>query len=139
MDYFYIIVSAVLIVFFIIILTYYGIVMQKQLKQNQSYPPQPPSACPDYWTLGADGSCNIPNFGSKNTGKLYDKSNKIVLSNKSGSTGYTSGYNIKDGNSIVNFSDNGWSSGATSALCNKSAWANTYNVVWDGVTNYNGC
>ena len=139
MDYFYIIVSAVLIVFLILILAYYGIVIQNQLKQNQSYPPQPPSACPDYWTLASDGTCNVPKFGSKNTGKLYNSSNNIVLSSASGSTGYTSGYNIKEGTPTVNFSDNGWSSGATSALCNKSAWANTYNVMWDGVTNYNNC
>jgi hypothetical protein len=130
MDLFYVIVLTIFIIFLIIVLSYYGIVLQKRIKDIKDYPPQPPSACPDYWTLNANGHCVIPTSSSKNTGSIYGTDNTINLNTNS-----TYGFN----NGIVNFNDNGWSSGGTNALCNKKKWANMNNIVWDGVTNYNGC
>jgi hypothetical protein len=39
----------------------------------------------------------------------------------------------------IDFSDAGWYSGGISSVCAKRNWANKYNLVWDGITNYNGC
>ena len=130
MDLFYVIVLTIFIIFLIIVLSYYGIVLQKRIKDIKDYPPQPPSACPDYWTLNANGDCVIPTSSSKNTGSIYGTDNTINLNTNS-----TYGFN----NGIINFNDNGWSTGGTNALCNKKKWANMNNIVWDGVTNYNGC
>ena len=110
MDLFYVIVLTIFIIFLIIVLSYYGIVLQKKIKDIKDYPPQPPSACPDYWTLNANGQCVIPTSSSKNTGSIYGTDNTINLNTNS-----TYGYN----NGIINFNDNGWSSGGTDALCNK--------------------
>jgi hypothetical protein len=130
MDLFYIIVLTIFIIFLIIVLSYYGIVLQKKIKNTKIYPPQPPSQCPDYWNIDANGSCIIPTVSSKNTGIIYGDNNEIKLNSNS-----TYGYN----NGIIDFKDNGWSAGGSNALCNKKKWANLNNIVWDGVTNYNGC
>ena len=138
MDYFYIIVSVVLIVLLIIILTYIGIVMQRNIKNNTAYPPKPPSKCPDYWNIASNGSCNIPKSTEKNGGKIYNNNNNI-LNTKFGQTGYTPGYNSNSTNPAINFEDSNWNYGGSNAICNQKNWANTYNIVWDGVTNFNGC
>jgi hypothetical protein len=59
MDLFYIIVLSILIIFLIIVLSYYGIVLQKRVKESKEYPPQPPSKCPDYWEMNVNGSCYL--------------------------------------------------------------------------------
>jgi hypothetical protein len=130
MDLFYIIVISVLIVFLIIVLSYYGIVLQKKVKESKGYPPQPPSDCPDYWTLNVDKTCAIPTSSSKNTGSIYGNDNQIKLNTNS-----TYGYN----NGNIDFNNKAWSAGGTNAVCNKKKWANVNGIVWDGVTNYNGC
>lgn len=130
MDLFYIIVLSILTIFLIIVLSYYGIVLQKRVKDNITFPPQPPSVCPDYWTLNSDGSCKIPDSGSKNTGSIYGANNQVNL-NTNSTYGYING--------TVDFNNNGWSSGGTNAVCNKKKWANVNGIVWDGITNFNGC
>ena len=110
MDLFYIIVLSILIVFLIIVLSYYGIVLQKRVKESKDYPPQPPSTCPDYWALNANGTCVIPPSESKNTGSIYGSKNQVLLNTKT-----TYGY--ADGN--IDFNNNGWSAGGTNAVCNK--------------------
>ena len=131
MDLFYIIVISILIIFLIIVLSYYGIVLQKRVKEIKVYPPQPPSICPDYWTLNPDGKCKIPDSSSKNAGAIYGNNNEVNL-NTNNTYGYTDG-------GIIDFNNNGWSSGGTNAVCNKKKWANVNGIVWDGVTNFNGC
>ena len=42
------------------------------------------------------------------------------------------------GNELIDFSSNDWGVGA-SAICKKKIWASQYGLVWDGITNYNGC
>jgi len=132
MDYFYIIVSSVVIILLILIFTYYGIVIQKKMKQNRSFPPQPPSNCPDYWSLNTDGSCNIPKAGTKNTGSIYDPNGNFNLFSNTT-------FGLNNDKTLINFSDNGWSAGATSSLCKQKNWSNLNNIMWDGVSNYNGC
>jgi hypothetical protein len=131
MDYFYIIVSSVLVVFLILILTYYGIVLQKKMKGSTAFPPQPPAQCPDYWRLSRDGSCRIPRIGRKNSGSIYNGTSIDLNSNTT--------FGLNDKNTKIDFNNSSWSSGATSALCKQKDWSKKYNVMWDGVTNYNGC
>lgn len=130
MDLFYVIVLSILTIFLIIVLSYYGIVLQKRVKESKDYPPQPPSDCPDYWTLNVDKTCAIPTSSSKNTGSIYGGDNQIKLDTNS-TYGYING--------TVDFNNNGWSSGGTNAVCNKKKWANVNGIVWDGITNFNGC
>jgi hypothetical protein len=130
MDLFYIIVISILIVFLIIVLSYYGIVLHKKIKDVKEYPPQPPSTCPDYWSVNVDGKCIIPLQNTKNTGSIYGANNELLLNEKST-------YGLINGN--VDFNNNTWSAGGANATCNKKKWANTNNIVWDGVTNFNGC
>ena len=74
----------------------------------------PPSAltCPDYWTETEDG-CKP---GSINKGD-YDKTDAI------------------------DFSPGGeWEKNLTgSQTCKKRSWAINNDVLWDGISNYNGC
>lgn len=130
MDLFYIIVLSILIAFLIIVLSYYGIVLQKRVKESKDYPPQSPSTCPDYWSLNVNGTCMIPISGSKNTGSIYGTNNQVTL-NANTTYGYVDG--------TIDFNGNSWSTGGTNAICNKRKWANMNGIVWDGVTNFNGC
>ena len=91
------------------------------------YPPQY-SSCPDYWSINDDGTCKIPESNQKNYGDLY------------GSSGIDSSkipYGYKS-NGSIDFSDKHWLKNGTS-ICNQQIWAKTHNIVWDGVSNYNGC
>jgi hypothetical protein len=71
----------------------------------------PPDAlqCPDYWTMDANGNCIA---GMKNTGV------------------FSPGYSQNPKNIA--------SKGLTT-ICSQKKWANTNNVVWTGVDNYNQC
>jgi len=131
MDYFYVIVSTIVIIFLIIVLTYYGIVLQKQLKGNTAFPPQPPSQCPDYWSSAQDGSCNIPRISDRNLGSIYNGTSINLTSDTT--------FGLSNDNTKINFNNSSWSAGATSALCKQKDWSKKYNIMWDGVSNYNGC
>lgn len=119
MDTFYTITLTIAIVLLIIILTYIGLKIRGS-KSKAIYPPQV-SNCPDGWISNEiGGNCNIPNI----TPNPY---------NFRSSDTYGLGVNT------IDFSDKGWFNNNTSSVCNKNAWANKYNITWDGITNYNGC
>lgn len=143
MEAFYKITILVMIVFLILILTVIGILMGKK-SNNLVYPPVA-SQCPDYWTF--DGSyCIVPNqvmITSDDGSSFEDDPNANVLN------GFSSVKNIPQDtpgifiepdettqkiNIKIDFSDPGWS-----GTCSKKQWANTNNIVWDGVSNYNTC
>lgn len=153
METFYIIVLSVAISILILLLAFYGLFMNSSIKNTASYPPLPAPTCPDYWSVATDGSCKIPTASptSKNLGSLFpikvDSSNK-PMQNPDGSPVYgaiiltktnTPGFDSTAPPGKVDFSHKDWSKGGTSALCNQKAWANGANVMWDGVSNYNGC
>lgn len=121
----------VLMIIFIVI----GIVMANN-RLNIMYPPSS-LPCPNYWQLNSDGTCNIPvaitpaegvpptppvNFGTWD-GKTLD--------------GKTTVPGLKSG--TVNFNNANWGSGNQTATCAKQKWAKQYGILWDGVSNYNGC
>jgi len=133
MDIFYIIVLTVATIILILMLTYIGIQMRNKTGTSGTYPPVA-TMCPDYWQVANDGiSCNIPaSKNSKNAGTLYNGDALLIT------TSTTPGYN--SGNVTINFTDKGWTSttGKTS-VCAQKQWASTNNLMWDGVSNYNGC
>lgn len=117
--------SIVLIVAFIILLltlVAVGIMLQNQDK-NKAFPTQM-SPCPDGWGVSDTGACVQP-VGSTNTidlSKDIDKTNWTTANDANG--------NVISGNFIPLDS---------ATVCDKKAWANKYNVNWDGVSNYNSC
>ena len=84
-----------------------------------------------------EGKCTDPNGtgdasgGIQNIGSVY---NSIGSSNLT--TNNTHGYDATS--TTIDFSSNDWGVGA-SAICKKKIWASQYGLVWDGITNYNGC
>jgi len=125
MDIFYVIVPSIAIIILILILTYIGIQMvnKKSASGKNEFPPQY-ATCPDYWQLNNEGKCVMPTTGSRNsvTGTL--------------SASNTPGYNSTEG--IIDFNNSGWSA-TGSSICKQKMWANSNNVTWDGVSNYNAC
>jgi hypothetical protein len=141
METFYIIVLSIATTLLILILTYFGIILRNKSKTTAAYPPKPPNTCPDYWAIAADGkSCSLPdpkNPGSKNVGSTYGPDNTTVNLNKTNTPGYgLTGYLSTPS---VNFADQGWTAGGKASACTQKSWANSYGVMWDGVSNYNGC
>jgi hypothetical protein len=64
-------------------------------------------------------------------GSIYDV-NGLTL-NDGNTVGYDRAKNI------INFNDTRWSSGGKISVCAQKDWANKYNIMWDGVSNYNSC
>jgi len=133
MDRFYTVVLFVAIILLILILTYIGLKMandkSKGTEQEVAYPPSY-SKCPDYWKMEKVGElhkCRIPTFAEKhpNTGTIYNAKGENQLSSTN-TQEYETGY--------INFDVNKWG-----GVCAMKHWANKYNIVWDGVTNYNKC
>lgn len=130
---FYTIVLTIAVVLLILILTFVGIKMSNSKYNNQTNVSFPPvkSSCPDYWT--ADGSyCNIPVYGKTNTGRIYDTNRNNTLSPSS-----TYGYVVD--NNYIDFNNSMWGSMGKTAICQQKDWTGKYNIVWDGVSNYNNC
>jgi hypothetical protein len=123
MDIFYIIVPSIAISLLILILAFIGI----KLARNNggklgptavTFPPQY-STCPDKWTISAGGNCTIP---ASNT---INGNSDIIRSKKSAPPG------AKNNGTEISF--------GTAGMCDLYTWSNQNSVVWDGVSNYNGC
>jgi len=129
MDKFQIIVLSIAVFILIIILTAIGLGL-RNLKNKIVYPPIA-NQCPDYWPVASDNvSCSIPLYpNGKNIGTSYNSDGSIKFTNST-----VPGFN----SSTINFNDPGWSANGSST-CNKQKWANQYQVVWDGISNYNSC
>jgi hypothetical protein len=126
MDLFYIIVLTVAIIVLILVLTYMGLAM-KNSSATSTYPGKQ-EICPDYWNLTTDGSsCIIPT-----TGKNMGTSSQVKLAD-----GYT--YGLSSDGKAINFQSPLWTSTGVSTTCAYQRWAKNYGIVWDGVTNFNGC
>jgi len=137
METFYIIVLSIAITILILLLTFYGVYMNSAIKNTAAYPPAPAPTCPDYWSVAANGKCKLPTPSTNprtNLGMIYGGT---VNGRNTLNTNNTPGYNSED--KTIDFSSKDWSKGGTSSICNQKLWANTINVMWDGVSNYNGC
>ena len=123
-------------IIFVILLGMVGYFIYQEQKNKFDIPP---STCPDYWNVDADGNCVIPpTSATLNAGSVYS-GNTINLTNEKTDTSkiYTPGY-ISNGNKI-NYNDEGWGAMNKSSICAKRDWANKLNIAWDGVSNYNSC
>ena len=128
MDNFYTIVIVIAIILLIGILTYIGMLMNDS-SGSEIYPPSS-TTCPDYWEITAGGKCKIPQSGGKNRGTLFNEHGSIQA-NSSTTPGLVD-------DAVINFNDDGWNKSGNS-VCAKKHWANTYGIVWDGISNYNDC
>jgi len=140
MEAFYWIVLTIAVVFLILILTFIGILMTRPKTGDGAGVAYPPvtTTCPDYWTV--DGSsCVIPAITGINVGSLYGSSSAGSISNKATKGGTATLPGLSSDNKSINFNDKGWSGLGSTSLCGQKAWANSFNVMWDGVSNYNSC
>ena len=135
MDVFYTTVLAIALVILILILTYIGIIML-YYKPKQTFPPSL-ATCPDYWQVylnanGDSSGCIVPRgTPSINTGIATEQSYMNAPGYKGAGTSL--------GQPYINFNDTTWNTGGKPPICNQKVWANRNQIVWDGVTNYNGC
>lgn len=125
MDPFYLIAMAIAIIVLILILTVIGVMLS--YKNKMVFPPSK-NMCPDYWTEVSDTS----------TGKMVcqidDRNAGTFRSNLDSTPGYDSA------KQTIDFKHPRWGNiGDSSALCAMKKWSNTNGILWDGVTNYNGC
>ena len=119
MDWYYIIVLIIATILLIFGLTVVGIAMTKS--GNKANFPDFQNTCPDFWTLSGS-VCSPPVSGIN-----VPKGTKPVLQH----TGVT-----LDNNEIsaIDIGSSNWTS-----ICDKSSWANTNKIYWDGVSNNNSC
>jgi len=166
MEDFYFYSSVIALVVLLVILTMIGIIISKGNK-SKTYPPVQ-NECPDYWEQGAKGTLidgKTPGSTVVTDYCKYPGSDKTNSGNKPFSSGLkdtTAGPNSANWNPIVNSiggvtvknssgvdefyiqlqnNDAKWTTmyPKLSVRCAKRKWANDNGIVWDGVTNYNGC
>jgi len=140
MDYFYIIVVAIAFIILILLLTFIGIMLQSQYK-NTPFPPTS-NTCPDGWLHDGSG-CKIPdpsgNLSYQNTGIMDAR--YIIDSCLNNVMPFVKCYGVRQdpSNCYIEPSGVNWLSFGTTATCAQKNWANSYNILWDGVSNYNQC
>lgn len=145
MDLFYVIVVSVAVALLIIILAYVGLQMKTTASASGEFPPIKQS-CPDKWEATINKSdkkvlCVIPSVvdnNMKNVGNLYTSDDVVDQKIIDVTPGYTPPSSL-DGKQTIDFNHNGWSAFGMVSDCKKKEWANTYNIVWDGISNYNMC
>lgn len=143
MDLFYIIVLSVAVVLLIVLLTYVGLQMKTSSANSSEFPPTKQS-CPDKWeaTQSSDKKvlCVVPKYvenSMKNVGSLFDSNGVVSEAIVAATPGYAVSSDLEM--TTIDFNHRGWSSFGMNSDCKKKDWANTYNIVWDGISNYNRC
>ena len=141
METFYLIVLAIATIVFILVLLFFGLMMQKG-NVNQVYPPVA-NTCPDMWPIVDGSNCRIPwdsgvdepdiNKGGKEWDEVAKSLTDANINVFKAST--------TTGNSKTAFSpaDPKWSAGGLTPVCEQKKWANKNNILWDGISNFNGC
>lgn len=163
--YMYVVMGALAIL--VIVLIALG-VMMSELQSTTLFPPTQ-NACPDYWDLSSNGQCIFPHSSDtdRNQGAgVIDPSNSTdpasyaigvnspgfagvngwgkQLSVNNGTSAY-SGSEVQADYIYVSLSDPSGVTGMAnlypglSTRCAQKKWANNNNIVWDGVSNFNGC
>jgi len=127
MDFFYTTVIGIAIIILLIIFIIVGIMIY-QTTNNTVFPPTALD-CPNYWAVGTGPNgghiCYIPTNGT-NMGSLTD-------------TTKTAGVGSDTNGSYIDFNDPSWGSNAAGSTCSKLYWANRNGILWDGISNFNGC
>ena len=152
MDIFYTIEVVVAVIIFILILTYVGLMIAEKNVGTSlvEYPPLA-NSCPDNWIAKTntdnDGNekiyCEVPSMDMKNKGTILEPSS---TNDNMTNAQITYGYNetiFTDVSSnpvgVIDFNDPLWLSTGKTGVCAKKEWCDTYDIIWDGVTNYSKC
>lgn len=138
METFHKVVIGIAIVVLIILLIAVGFLLNKT-KDNMVYPPSA-NKCPDYWLEDNDGCkmMNDNNKGDLNSNDVDITTDPVVnFDDKDANNYYLKSVGKSDPGPWYNEDKETFSE--YSDICAKQAWANHYNVKWDGVKNYNGC
>ena len=130
METFHKVVIGIALVVLIILLVAVGFLLNKT-KDNMVYPPSA-NKCPDYWLEDPSG-CKM--MGTNNGDPVFDHGTGAAIVNFDDKT--DGNYFLQSGSNW--FNTDGETYTEYSDICAKQAWANHYNVKWDGVKNYNGC
>lgn len=153
MDSFYSIVITVAVILLIIILTYVGILLSEKKLSGENQVPFPPIAntCPDNWDtkIHTDANdvenvyCVVPtNINMKNIGTILDKNaTNTSKTNAELTTGYNNTLFTKNNKplGVIDFNSNLWAALGETPDCAKKTWADTYDIQWDGISNYTKC
>jgi hypothetical protein len=147
MDAFQLTVLSIFVVLAILILVTFSIMLSSKKDDDSEYPSSYAN-CPDYWTM-TNGNCVVPSTINKGN---YTGADAYTTISK------TPGYQatqpeVKDADGKIttpyvpeniNFKAPGWDDNkeidiikGLKGRCALKAWANKYNVKWDGVNNYN--
>jgi hypothetical protein len=133
MNSFQIIVLSIFVILAILVLTGFAIMLNSKKDDDSEYPSSY-STCPDYWdvSLNAVGTKCVMS-GSINNG------NNVDWQVQAKTPGYSFVKYQNNDKPHVDFKDDGWDSkyDGIKGRCALKKWANTYGIVWDGVTNYN--
>jgi hypothetical protein len=140
MDTFRIIVLSIAAIVLILLLVFIGILLSKG-KTDVAWPPTN-NTCPDYWLVTEDGSgCKIPgNLGanSLNVGTMYGNLPSDLPGHGQPLSTTFINYNnpkayVEDpSGDLIDLQK-------FSGVCQQQCWSKQFNVVWDGVSNYNNC
>ena len=119
---FYTVSIIIAIILLILVLTVIGVFMSKSTSQVPF--PNFQSPCPDYWKMNPDGTCSksdtINSFTDPN-----NAGSKLVYKN----TG------------LAKYDDPVWDTAypGKNSICAKQQFSKDAKILWDGVSNYNGC
>jgi hypothetical protein len=166
-DPFYMYVAIGAFVILIIVLIALG-VMMSELQSTTLFPPTQ-NACPDYWDLSSNGQCVFPHATNTDrnngSGVITNTQNSSIYAIDVTSPGFTgangwgkqlsvsdaTAANTYNGSGAqqsyihVSLSDPSGIAGMAklypglTTRCAQKKWAVNNNLVWDGVTNFNGC
>ena len=129
---FYLIVSCIAIIFLILLFLFLGIMIRNQ-NSTAIYPPTS-NVCPDYWSKDNNGNCLMPTKMSlENATTFINSGGQSNLGKNSNIAPFSKDGKSFDVNNLL------WSSGGKSTLCAQKDWSNQNNIIWDGVSNFNGC
>jgi hypothetical protein len=130
---FYSIVILIATILLIMILAYLGIEISKE-REDAAFPPEH-SVCPDFWQQIGPAGCSIPlESRHPNNSGIFNSSGNLKFE-LDRPPGYTN--DPQDG-MFIDMAADGWGTGDI-ARCNKSNWSKKYDIVWDGITNFNKC
>ena len=140
MDWFRMVVLTIAVVVLIVLLIFIGILLSKG-GSNQAWPPTY-NTCPNYWLTAVDGSgCMVPkNLGanSLNVGTIYGNLPSNLPGEGESLT--TKFVNYNNPNAYVADPKGDYIAlDKFSGMCQKQCWSNQFNIVWDGISNYNNC
>ena len=147
MEWFYFIVIAIAIIILILLLAYIGISMGTNSKGISTQFPPIKNSCPDLWKADPDAAntCIIP---VNNNNTEYDTTRNVGTAIMGDATKDFSHADTKTHGFIpytsteaaaINFNDAGWAGEGKTTDCAKKEWANTNQVSWDGISNFNQC